>query len=187
MNVYDSNLVAECSVSQCQEKWSAGHCILLDVRTWPEYEEVHVQGAEWMPLAELDIEKVRKLSEKKEVLVMCLSGGRARQAAQKLTEAGVKAVVVSGGIQAWQAAELEVIKGQSKMIPLMRQVQIVVGGVVLGSSLMAWSGYTQWIWVSAFIGAGLLFAGLTGFCGLALVLARMPWNQKKKSTSCCSR
>jgi rhodanese-related sulfurtransferase len=187
MNVHESNLEGECSVTQCQKKLREGHSILLDVRTWPEYEEVHVQGAEWMPLAELDVERVKVLSGKKEVMVMCLSGGRARQAAHKLTQVGVNAVVVSGGMQAWQAGALEVIKGHSKVIPLMRQVQIVVGAVVLGSSLMVWAGYTSMIWLSAFIGAGLLVAGLTGFCGLALILARMPWNQKQKTESCCSR
>jgi hypothetical protein len=70
-----------------------------------------------------------------------------------------------------------VIKGQSNVLPLDRQVQIIVGGSVLTGVVLSQTVAMEWVWVSGFFGAGLLFAGLSGFCGLARVLAMMPWNR----------
>lgn len=166
---------------------------IVDVRSHGEYESVWVLGSELIPLDQLDPEvwgaAAPDASEK--VYLMCQAGGRATKAAQKLSAAGVAGcVVVEGGMDAWVAAGLPVERGSSGVLPLMRQVQIVVGlitatGAALAHYVNPWFGV-----IPLFMGCGLIFAGVTGFCGLALILARMPWNrgsgEKKAGASCCS-
>jgi rhodanese-related sulfurtransferase len=160
-----------------QQKKSGKSVELIDVRTPVEYREVHVDFAKSIPLNELDVAKLAAdRGEVKEPLyVICRSGGRAGQACEKLSSAGVEAVNVEGGTLAWDAAGLPVLRGK-KTVSLERQVRIVIGSMVLLSSLSAFYS-VYWIWLTAFFGAGLIFSGITDFCGLAPILARMPWNQ----------
>lgn len=152
---------------------------LLDVRTPAEYQEVHVSFARNVPLDRLDAAHVRAGhgGSSEPLFVICHSGGRGRQACGKLQAAGLTQVVnVEGGTQAWIQAGLPVVRGK-KAISLERQVRIVAGAlVVIGSALGAFV-HPAFIGLAAFIGAGLVFAGVTDTCGMGMVLARMPWNQ----------
>ena len=119
--------------------------------------------------------------------VICQAGARARSAIAQFRRAGYQGcVLVEGGIQAWMDAGLPVIRGTSRVLPLMQQVQVIVGllsiiGAVLALAVNGWFAV-----VPLALGCGLLFAGLTGFCGLALVLAKMPWNRTAGSNPGCS-
>ena len=149
---------------------------LIDVRTPVEFREVHVTIARNIPLTELDAKKIATTRKSDSPLyVICKSGGRGRQACEQLIAAGYTSVInVEGGTQAWDAASLPVIRGK-KAISLERQVRIAAGSLVLtGAVLSHW--YPLWIGLSGFVGAGLIFAGITDTCGMALLLARMPWN-----------
>lgn len=108
--------------------------------------------------------------------VICRLGLRGAEACAKLGKAGVEAVNVEGGTLAWDAAGLPVVRGR-RAIPPEGQVRIAVGVIVLFSSLLAVVVHPYWLALSAFMGAGLVFSGISGFCGLARILARMPWNQ----------
>lgn len=158
--------------------------LLLDVRTPMEYEEAHIAGAVSHPLGNLDPAHVKQLGEgKSRCVVICQSGGRAQQAAQKLLAAGYECVtVMRGGVEAWEAEGLPLLRGR-RGISLERQVRIGAGILVLtGVILGTW--WNPWFYaLSAFVGCGLIFAGVTGWCGMALLLAFMPWNKRK---SCCS-
>ena len=163
--------------------------LLLDVRTPAEFEEVHVEGAVLHPLTDLNPAQVKKLAEgKRSCFVICRSGGRARQAAEKLAAQGLGNVqIMNGGMTAWESEGLPVNRGR-KTISLERQVRIAAGSIVFISSLLGYAVSPAWLAVTAFVGAGLVFAGVTDTCGMALVLARMPWNTRKGGckTSCCS-
>jgi rhodanese-related sulfurtransferase len=153
---------------------------LLDVRTPGEFAAAHVPGAKLVPLDDLDPAAFVKQcsAADKPVYVLCQSGGRARKAIEKFRQAGFEnCVLVEGGTQAWMDAGLPVTRGANKTLPLMRQVQITVGFVsALGAALAL--VINPWFAVIPLLaGCGLLFAGLTGFCGLALLLAKMPWNR----------
>ena len=164
---------------------------LLDVRTPGEYAAAHVPGAKLIPLDELDPAAFsrERNGDASPVYVLCQSGGRARRAIEKLNRAGIQGcVLVEGGTQAWMDAGLPVNRGPSRVLPLMRQVQITVGFLGATGALLALTTNKLFALIPLVVGTGLLFAGLTGFCGLALLLAKMPWNQAPlcKSASCCA-
>jgi len=170
----------------------AGGCAakLLDVRTPGEFAAAHVPGARLVPLDDLEPAAFLKQCGPGvgPVYVLCQSGGRARKAAGKFRRAGFEnCVVVEGGMQAWLNAGLPVNRGESRTMPLMRQVQLTVGfmsavGAALALAINPWFAV-----IPLLTGCGLLFAGLTGFCGLAVLLAKMPWNRAANcnSGSCC--
>lgn len=170
---------------QLNETTSAGKAIeLIDVRTPVEFREVHIGFARNLPLDRLDPKAVmdaRNGSAGGTLYVVCKSGNRGRQACEKFIAAGYSNVVnVDGGTTAWEQAGLPVVRGK-KAISLERQVRIVAGSiVVLGAVLAQWTN-PAFIWLSAFIGAGLVFAGVTDTCGMGMLLAKMPWNQVKEA------
>ena len=151
---------------------------LLDVRTPVEFAEVHVPQAKNIPLDELEAVGLPYPNDQP-VYLLCRSGQRAQKAAEKLAKAGfTQPVVVTGGTLAWIDANLPVTRGQSKVISLERQVRIVAGSLVVVGMILGWFVHRGFFGLSAFVGAGLVFAGVTDFCGMGLLLARMPWNKK---------
>ena len=156
---------------------------LIDVRTPVEYREVHVGFARNVPLDQLDAAHFAADRDGSESLyVICRSGSRGKQACEKFLAAGYTNVVnIEGGTQAWDQAGLPVVRGQ-KTISLERQVRIAAGLLVLIGSVLGAFVSPYWIGLSAFVGAGLTFAGVTDTCGMGMLLARMPWNQVPKAT-----
>lgn len=158
--------------------------VLLDVRTPVEYAEAHIAGSLAVPLHELDPKRVAgQLPEGRQCCVVCRSGNRATQAMEKLRAAGIEDVVVlDGGVQAWEAAGLPLNRGRKGM-SLERQVRIAAGALVVAGVVLALLVHPAFIALSAFVGCGLIFAGLTDWCGMGLLLARMPWNNRNVSCS----
>ena len=156
-----------------------GAAELLDVRTPGEFADAHVPGAKLVPLDDLDAAAFLKLhAPEKPVYVLCQTGGRARKAIEKFRRAGFdNCVLIEGGTQAWLDAGLPVNRGESRTLPLMRQVQITVGFISATGAALALAVNPWFALIPLVTGCGLLFAGLTGFCGLALLLAKMPWNR----------
>ncbi|HEX7655218.1 MAG TPA: rhodanese-like domain-containing protein [Verrucomicrobiae bacterium] len=151
---------------------------VLDVRTVVEFAEVHATGARNVPLDELNPAALG-LAPTEPVYLLCRSGQRAAKAADKLARAGFQSpVVVTGGTLAWVAAGLPVTRGETKVISLERQVRIAAGFLVLTGVLLGWFVHRAFFGLAGFVGAGLIFAGITDFCGMGLLLARMPWNKR---------
>jgi len=162
---------------------------LIDVRTPMEFREVHIDCACNVPLDTLDparVMMVRGAQADRPLYVVCRSGGRANQACEKFVTAGFPGVVcVEGGTLAWIEAGLPVVRGQ-KVVSLERQVRIAAGLlVVLGVSL-GWLVHPACAALAAFVGAGLVYAGVTDRCGMGLLLARMPWNRDACAGSACA-
>jgi rhodanese-related sulfurtransferase len=152
--------------------------LLLDVRTPGEFRAASIPGAVLHPLDRLDAAEVRRLrGEGRLCVLICQGGTRASKAAAQLEAAGLgDMLVMEGGMNAWQAAGLPVERSQG-VISLERQVRIAAGLLVLlGVGLGTWV-HPGFYGLSAFVGAGLVFAGVTDFCGMGLLLARMPWNR----------
>lgn len=158
---------------------SAG-ALLLDVRSPAEFRFGRVQGAVNLPLDQLTIENVRTLligREQATVLLLCASGGRARTAGKKLATSGLKTLVVQGGTNSCEQAGLPMEKEAGGMISIERQVRIAAGMLVFGGVMLGANVHPSFYGLSGFIGAGLIFAGVTDWCGMGLLLARAPWNK----------
>jgi rhodanese-related sulfurtransferase len=153
---------------------------LIDVRTPVEYREIHVDFARHIPLDQLNpaaVMAARNGTADEALYMVCRSGSRGKQACDKFVEAGFTNVVnVEGGTLAWDEAGLPVVRGK-KAISLERQVRIAAGSLVVLGAVLGWLVHPAFIGLSAFVGAGLVFAGLTDTCGMGMLLARMPWNK----------
>ena len=168
---------------QLHDRLQTGEKIrLVDVRTPAEHAEIHVPGVRLMPLDRLDAAQLAAMDgggKDQPICLLCRSGGRAKQAAQQLEKDGfTQCSVVEGGTLAWAEAGLPVNRGGGKVIPLERQVRIASGAIVLAGVLLAQFVNPAFIWLSGFVGAGLIFAGATDWCGMGMLIARMPWNQR---------
>lgn len=162
---------------------AAPSLVLLDVRTPLEHAEVHVANARNEPLVGLRPKVLfdsGRLSKDRPVYLICRTGGRAAKAAEKFAAEGFDlGVVVEGGTEAWIAAGLPVKRGEVKVISLERQVRIAAGALVLAGVLLGYFVHPAFIGLSAFVGAGLVFAGVTAWCGMGLLLAKFPWNKRR--------
>jgi len=151
---------------------------LVDVREADEHARERIPGAHNLPLSRL-AEAELAVQSGQPVLFHCRSGMRTGENAGALAaKAGAcQAFIVAGGLDAWRQAGLPVAEDRRQPIPLMRQVQIAAGSmVVLGTAL----GLLVSLWflaLAGFVGAGLVFAGVSGTCGLASLLRLMPWNR----------
>ena len=149
----------------------------INVCTSAEYKEKHIQGVRSVPLDTLHT-NVAELNQKKTIYIHCRSGNRGRQAIEKLQALGVTAelVNVEGGLLAWEEAGHET-GSHTNRLPIMRQVFIGAGGLVLGSVLLIHFVDYTFILIPLFVSLGLLVSGITGWCGMALLLSKMPWNK----------
>lgn len=149
---------------------------LIDIRQPDEHSRERIAGALNVPL-----DRLSKDAAPGDVLIFhCRSGMRTAQAGDKLAEAaaGRDCYIVDGGISAWGNAGLPVEKVRGAPIEMQRQVMIAAGGLVLIGTLLSLFVAPGWIWLAMAVGAGLSFAGISGFCGMAYVLATMPWNRR---------
>lgn len=155
--------------------------LLVDVRTPQEFQEAHIYQALSLPLADFEPEFLeKKIGGIQSVVVSCQSGGRASLAAQKLEKAGWDVSILEGSLTGWEAKGLPIVRNRPHGITLMRQVQIIIGTLNLAAALLTSFLHPSWIALNILIGVGLIFSGLTGFCGLGLLLAKMPWNRSSK-------
>ena len=153
---------------------------LIDVRTPAEFRALHVAFARSVPLDQLNPDAVMKTRGEADIeplYIICQSGKRGEQACQLFRQAGYEKVFnVEGGVKACEAAGVEVTRGK-QTISLERQVRIAAGTLVLTGVVLGLLVHPAFVGLSAFVGAGLIFAGLTDTCGMAMLLARMPWNR----------
>lgn len=159
---------------------------VIDVRTAGEFGTVHARGARLHVLQELDAVRFVSAHQPAQapVYILCKSGVRATQAAEKLFSAGLaRPVVVEGGTDAWVAAGLPVERRGRKVLPLDQQMRTVAGVLIFLGSLLALTVNPAFVWVPLLMGCGLAFSGLTGICPMTGLLAKLPWN--RGTSSCC--
>lgn len=160
----------------------SGQIVLVDVREPDEYAREHIAGAVLAPLSAFETSNL-KLEPGKSVVFMCRSGNRTGQACERLAaRIDGQALVLEGGLNAWKQAGLPVAVDTKQPLELMRQVQIAAGSLILLGALLGTLVHPGLWGISAFVGAGLLVAGTTGFCGMANLLLVMPWNRHLKRT-----
>jgi len=168
------------TISAAEFKESAKNCELIDVRTPKEFRECHIAGAKNIPL---DVIKPKEVIEAREgdadspIYIVCQKGARGEMACKKFIEAGFDNVVnVVGGTAACVDCGHEINHGK-KAMSLERQVRIAAGALVVFGIVLAWLVNPGFIGLSAFVGLGLMFAGITDTCGMGMLISKMPWNK----------
>lgn len=153
----------------------AGAC-LVDIRGADEHARERIPGALNLPL-----DRISELPrDGNPVVFHCKSGMRTAASAKQLAAAadGGRAYILDGGIDAWRGAGQPVVTDRSQPLEIMRQVQITAGALVMTGVLLGLFVTPSFFGMSAFVGAGLMFAGMTGWCGMASLLRAMPWNRR---------
>lgn len=169
------------------KKWvESGEAVLIDVREDFEHASEHIAGAELHPLSKFDAAALRERYPGKRMVFHCRSGKRSADAAGRYCTGG-EAFHVAGGILGWKAAGLATERSAgAPKIDVMRQVQMTAGFLIVLGVALGWF-VTPWAFIlSAFVGCGLMFAGATGWCGMAILLGKMPWNRAVKVGASCS-
>lgn len=184
MSQLQPSRVVELSPAEAQQKRAAGELVMIDVRTGVEYAQVHAADVVHIPLDSFNPAQVMQRYPGRIIACICKSGKRGGQAAQMLADAGCASLAnITGGTEAWEAAGLPVEKN-SKVISLERQVRIAAGFLVFVGSLLGYFVHRGFFIIPGFVGAGLMFAGITDFCGMGLLIAKMPWNKNCGGASC---
>lgn len=153
--------------------------VLIDIREADEHAREHIPGARHHALSRIDRDSPARSGD--DVLVFhCRSGARTQGSAAQLAAAApaCQTYILDGGLDAWKKAGLPVTLDRSQPIDIMRQVQIAAGSLVLMGVMLGAFVTPAFYALSGFVGAGLLFAGVSGFCGMARLLAMMPWNRR---------
>lgn len=153
--------------------------VLVDIREGDERARAQIAGSEHLPLSKLD--SIAKAPGKKGQVVVfhCKSGNRTAVNATKLSDkSDCEAYILDGGIDAWVAAGLPTVAAEKKPpMEILRQVMIVAGSMALAGVVLGLNVNPAWFYLSAFVGLGLIFSGVTGYCLMAYILKHMPWNK----------
>jgi len=175
MNPTTINQPVRLTAQELARQLETGAIGVIDVREPMEFAGGHIAGSLNVPLARL---ADTQLPDGPLVLV-CQSGNRSLQGCRRLLERQPSRLLLDleGGIPAWQQAGLPLLRQANAPLPLMRQVQIAAGSLVLLGLILSHTVAPAWIALTWFVGAGLCFAGISGFCGMARLLAAMPWNR----------
>lgn len=148
--------------------------IVVDVREPFEHRSCHIKGSILIPSSSFDEAKIPNDKNKK-IVVHCKGGKRSSMVIEKIKNTAC--YNLDGGIDAWIAQGFDVERSSKKCLPLDRQVQLTIGTILISSFLLTYCVNINFVFITLLIGCGLSFAGLTGFCGLAMVLAKAPWNK----------
>lgn len=172
----------EVDVSTLKHWLDGGEVVLIDVREPGEYLSEHIPGAQLMPLSTFDPQMLKEMFDVR-VVLQCQSGNRSTKAAQKMFEAGfTKVMHLQGGLPTWKAAGYPTKVSKKAPISMFRQVQIVSGSLVLTGTLLGVWLSPWFLVVPGFVGAGLLFAGVSNTCAMAMLLAKLPYNRRAVHT-----
>lgn len=166
---------------QTAKKWlDDGQAVVVDVREPSEHIYQNIPGSRLCSLDTLNDTYLQSTTKK--VLLYCQSGVRSAHACRKILDeidlnSASRIYTLEGGLEAWKAMDFPIQTNEKSSLPLTRQVHIVVGLCVMTLGLLGYIVHPSFALGAAFFGAGLMNAGLTGWCGLAKIIARMPWNR----------
>lgn len=174
---------------------ASGKGFIVDVREVDEHRREHVAGAALHPSSAFSVTGFPALQPDRQAFILCRSGGRAGKVAAALAAAGREDVrVIEGGITGWEKCGMPVVRNAKAPLPIVRQVMILAGTMMLAFTVLAATVSPWFLLGTGFVGTGLAFAGISGFCPMATVLGKMPWNRAgtaapapaaaKGSTSC---
>ncbi len=179
------SVLVDVSPGMLKEWLGQDDTVLVDVREDFEHAVERIANSKHHPLSKLDPKAIEEEHPGKRVVFHCRSGKRSKQAALRFHDGKQQVFHLAGGIEAWKSAGLKTVRSEAgPRIDIMRQVQITAGSLVLTGVILGVFASKWFLLLSGFVGAGLIFAGLSGWCGMAKLLARMPWNKSMCRREC---
>lgn len=167
------------SPAEVSARLSAGAAVLVDIREADEFARSHVVGALSRPLSQWEQAHL-SITPGSDVIFTCRSGMRTSGACNRLAaRVDGSAYVLEGGLDGWARAGLPLNVDRKAPLEIMRQVQIAAGMLVLTGVVLGFTVAPAWFGLAGFVGAGLTFAGVSGFCGMARLLMLAPWNRAR--------
>jgi rhodanese-related sulfurtransferase len=163
-------------------------CLIIDVRTAAEFREVHIPGSINVPLADLErfASELKARAAGTEVVLICRTGRRATAGVEQLLNEGVtECRVLEGGLTSWVEAGLPVNRGP-QAVSIERQVRMVAGALVAAGSILSALVSPWFVVIPAFVGIGLVVAGITDTCAMGMLLARLPWKRAPRTMTCAA-
>lgn len=171
--------MTDCSVLMLSERLAAGNVTLVDVREWPEFAAGRVAGSRLIPLGDISA-RSGEIDTSRDVFVICRTGRRSAEAAKRLRSLGFENVVnVAGGFDAWKKERLPFERDERAPWSIERQVRFTAGLIVLAGVLLSLLVHPYFIAITAFIGFGLAFSSVIDWCGMGILLSKMPWNRRE--------
>lgn len=188
-----STQVSTISPQQLHEvKRHGRYAPVLDVRSVAEYRGGHIAGAQLIPIDALSADALAQtfkrpsLGREETLYITCHAGPRALQAAERLQRAGFNNVtLIEGGTRRWEELGLPVERC-GKTLSLERQIQIVIGSLLVLKVFLGFSVHELFFALTGMVGFGLIIAGTTRWCGMAKLIAHMPWNRNTDCTQSAS-
>lgn len=176
------------SANDLQDLYQKPNLVICDIRESDEFAREHIVGAQNVPLSTLNANTFNHLNEKHIIVFTCQSGNRTQMAANKFKELKIKTVfVLKNGLTEWKNIGCAIAKNNKAPLPLMRQVQIIAGFLILLGVILGFVISPYFALLSGFVGAGLLFAGITGYCGMANILMLLPYNKTNNCNIFCNK
>lgn len=172
----DTNIISAKEVARLMANDEA---VIIDVREPAEYRGEHIEYARNLPLSEVSMDAANLPEHQhKKLILHCKSGKRSMLACEKLHADNIPYDLwnLDGGIEAWKKEGLSIVTSGKSVLPLDQQVQLAIGIMILAGLLLYASGQTYGLILPMISGLGLTNAGLTGWCGLAKLMGKMPWN-----------
>jgi rhodanese-related sulfurtransferase len=171
--------IPQISPEDAKDRLDRGLAILVDIREADEHAREHIRGTRHVPLSRFESHNFESDRKVPAVVFFCQSGNRTRTHCLRLCATGFgESYMLTGGLAAWKSAGLPTNVDMSRPIEIQRQVMIAAGSLSLIGLLLAAFVWPWFIALTAFIGCGLIFSGISGWCGMAILLRAMPWNAR---------
>ncbi len=171
-------MLTKISPKEAHTRYTQGKARFIDIRSADEFSNMSITDSLLAPLSVISLQNLKShVDNDKEVIFLCRSGNRVLNASSILETLIPDAYILEGGIEAWEKENLPLRKKINSTIPLERQILISAGSMVTIGVI----GSLFWppaLFLAGFVGAGLVFAGISGFCGLGILLSKMPWNNR---------
>lgn len=166
--------------ADARRRLNEGSAVLIDIREPQEHAREAIPGSKLCPLSRFEPAALAALTgHASTVIFHCQGGKRTEDNASRLKACNApEAYILKGGLAGWKSAGYPTRLDRTQPIEMQRQVQIAAGTLVLLGLSLSWLVSPPFIVLSAFVGTGLIFAGVSGWCGMARLLAVMPWNRK---------
>lgn len=174
------------TAKELKQLYETENLLICDIREADEYNREHIIGAKNTPISKFNADDFNELSKHKKLVIHCQSGNRTRMNENRFkTILCNEILVLCDGINDWKKEGCDIAKNHKAPLPLMRQVQITAGSLIVLGAILSLTVSINFIYLSGFIGAGLLFAGITGFCGMANLLMFLPYNKNHNGNNSC--